>query len=280
MLIDPPAWPAWGRLWSHLVSDHSLAELHAFAASVDLPPRSFEGDHYDVPEERYAPVVSAGAVPVGSRELLARLRASGLRRPKRRGERVLGESRAGGRRVEAVLSPLAPPDPTVPVTQVHLLLTWADQVLFGPPGRPEGRTGEAEPALPRAAGEQELVQRYEPLTAAALADGPGPGDGRVHPSRVGHLRTRREDGSLVDYQLLLALQSDAGRESGRHRPPPAPDDHHWVPSRGAAVRFGPPWPELLGWLLVGPPVTRQLAAPAPGAGSPGPRRPSAGAPPR
>ena len=30
--IDPPTWPGHGRLWSHLVSDTSYAELHEFAA--------------------------------------------------------------------------------------------------------------------------------------------------------------------------------------------------------------------------------------------------------
>ena len=85
LLIDPPAWNAHGRRWSHLVSDTSLTELHAFARRLGVPERGFEGDHYDIPEERYSTVVAAGAVPVSSRELLRRLRASGLRRPKRRG---------------------------------------------------------------------------------------------------------------------------------------------------------------------------------------------------
>lgn len=89
VLIDPPAWPAHGRLWSHLVSDTSLAELHAFAAAAGIPRRGFEGDHYDVPEERYGSLVAAGARPVAGRELLRRLVDSGLRVPKRRGERVL-----------------------------------------------------------------------------------------------------------------------------------------------------------------------------------------------
>ncbi len=108
LLIDPPLWPAHGRRWSHLVSDASLAELHAFARTVGIPPRGFEGDHYDVPEERYAQVVTAGAVPVTSRELLRRLRASGLRRPKRRGERVLASAGGPHDRVDLVLSSLPP----------------------------------------------------------------------------------------------------------------------------------------------------------------------------
>jgi len=83
ILIDPPLVPAYGRLWSHLASDESYDELHAFAASVGIPARGFDRDHYDVPSERYDDVVAAGAVTVSSRELVARLRAAGLRRRKR-----------------------------------------------------------------------------------------------------------------------------------------------------------------------------------------------------
>ncbi|HET8766126.1 MAG TPA: DUF4031 domain-containing protein, partial [Pedococcus sp.] len=66
--IDPPAWPAHGRLWSHLVSDRSYDELHEFAAAQGIPRRAFEGDHYDVPDERYAALVGAGAQPVAGRD--------------------------------------------------------------------------------------------------------------------------------------------------------------------------------------------------------------------
>ncbi|MCL8024160.1 DUF4031 domain-containing protein [Nocardioides bruguierae] len=83
LLIDPPNAPGHGRLWSHLVSDTSFEELHAFAAGLGIPRRGFDGDHYDVPAERYDAVVDAGARPVTSRELLAALYAAGLRRPKR-----------------------------------------------------------------------------------------------------------------------------------------------------------------------------------------------------
>jgi len=80
ILVDPPSWPAHGRLWSHLVSDRSPAELHDFARRLGIPERGFARDHYDVPAQRYDAVVAAGAVPVGSRELVRRLAASGLRR--------------------------------------------------------------------------------------------------------------------------------------------------------------------------------------------------------
>jgi hypothetical protein len=82
ILIDPPLVAAHGRLWSHLVSDVSYEELHAFAAAAGIPARGFDRDHYDVPAERYDDVVAAGATAVSSRELVARLRAAGLRRRK------------------------------------------------------------------------------------------------------------------------------------------------------------------------------------------------------
>lgn len=82
VLIDPARWPAHGRVWSHLVSDVSLDELHEFAAGAGIPARGFDRDHYDVPQDRYAMLVELGAEPVESRELLARLIAAGLRKPK------------------------------------------------------------------------------------------------------------------------------------------------------------------------------------------------------
>lgn len=79
VLLDRPMWPAHGTLWSHLVSDSTLDELHAFAARAGVPRRSFDLDHYDVPQERYDELVAAGALPVSNRELVTRLAASGLR---------------------------------------------------------------------------------------------------------------------------------------------------------------------------------------------------------
>jgi hypothetical protein len=72
-------------MWSHLVSDASYDELHAFARALGLPERGFERDHYDIPSHRYADAVRAGAVEVGSKELVRRLTGAGLRRRKRRG---------------------------------------------------------------------------------------------------------------------------------------------------------------------------------------------------
>ena len=79
VLVDFPIWPAHDRLWAHLVSDSTLDELHAFAARAGLPPRSFDLDHYDVPEDRIPELVALGAQQVPGQELVRRLIASGLR---------------------------------------------------------------------------------------------------------------------------------------------------------------------------------------------------------
>ncbi|MCU1551778.1 MAG: hypothetical protein JWR36_2338 [Glaciihabitans sp.] len=79
VLIDQPIWPAHDMLWAHLVSDESLDELHAFAAAAGIPRRAFDSDHYDVPERKWHDLVEQGAHPVGVRELVERLQASGLR---------------------------------------------------------------------------------------------------------------------------------------------------------------------------------------------------------
>ena len=108
LLIAPAPSHAHGPRWPHLVSDTSYEELHAFAALLGVPRRAFEGDHYDVPADLRARALAAGAEDVPTRELLARLRASGLRRPKRRGEKVLTSSGGGDDRVDVVLSARLP----------------------------------------------------------------------------------------------------------------------------------------------------------------------------
>lgn len=79
VLIDTPLWPAHGRLWAHLVSDHSLGELHDFAAANGIPRRGFDLDHYDVPADMHDRLVTAGAQYVSGGELVRRLIKSGLR---------------------------------------------------------------------------------------------------------------------------------------------------------------------------------------------------------
>ncbi|MEU6022259.1 DUF4031 domain-containing protein [Micromonospora sp. NPDC047134] len=80
--LDRPAWPARGRLWSHLISDLSLAELHAFAEALGAPRRGFDRDHYDIPAERFDMAVWLGAQVRPSRDLVRLLYAANLRRPK------------------------------------------------------------------------------------------------------------------------------------------------------------------------------------------------------
>lgn len=77
--IDPPVWPAHGTVFSHLISDASLAQLHTFAREADISPRAFDRDHYDVPEHRYQDLVQRGASPVSGGQLVRILAASGLR---------------------------------------------------------------------------------------------------------------------------------------------------------------------------------------------------------
>jgi hypothetical protein len=83
VLVDPAVWPFRDQLWSHLVSDASYDELHAFAARLGIPLRAFQGDHYDIPASLRPRAVELGAVEVPARELLRRLKGAGLRRPRR-----------------------------------------------------------------------------------------------------------------------------------------------------------------------------------------------------
>ncbi|AJT41986.1 DUF4031 domain-containing protein [Psychromicrobium lacuslunae] len=81
--LDPPRWPAHGTMFSHLISNQSLEELHSFAATAGIPERAFDRDHYDVPMRRRAELIALGAIPVEGSELTRLLIASGLRVPAR-----------------------------------------------------------------------------------------------------------------------------------------------------------------------------------------------------
>lgn len=83
IFIDPPVWPAHGTVFSHLISDTSLTELHDFAAKTGISPRAFDADHYDVPAYRYEGLVRAGAREVSGSQLTRILIDSGLRVPLR-----------------------------------------------------------------------------------------------------------------------------------------------------------------------------------------------------
>jgi hypothetical protein len=126
------------------VSDTSVEELHDFASRVGIPRRGFEGDHYDVPEERYAAVVAAGALPTDGRELLKRLRDSGLRISKRKHERVLQSTADApwlppGGRADVITSRQDSPPPNTVV--VRLAVT-------GPRGLLVQRRPDGDPDLP------------------------------------------------------------------------------------------------------------------------------------
>lgn len=90
ILVDQPIWRAHGRRFAHLVSDESLDELHRFATELGLPDRAFHLDHYDLPDGWWPKAIGMGATEVDPRELVRRLRESGLRvrpsaRPRRTG---------------------------------------------------------------------------------------------------------------------------------------------------------------------------------------------------
>ncbi len=131
LLIDPPNSPGHGRLWSHLASDASYDELHDFAATLGVPRRGFDRDHYDIPAERYESVVAAGATPVSSRELIARLKTAGLRRrkseklaPRQPGSPLVRASRLrSGDRV-AVVSPSGPVPREGLAAGMEVLTSW------------------------------------------------------------------------------------------------------------------------------------------------------------
>ncbi len=142
ILVDPPSWTFAERVWSHLASDTSYAELHAFAERVGLHPYSYDGDHYDVPSERYGEVVAAGATPVTARTILDRLRAAGLRYPKRRGDRPVPA--AGGlswlhvpHRLDLLCSRRPPPEAST-VAAATFVIDDADRILLVPHERRGG----------------------------------------------------------------------------------------------------------------------------------------------
>ena len=63
--VDDAVWPWRGRRWAHLMAD-SLDELHAFAARLGMPRRSFQdktsGAHYDIDADTRALALALGAV--------------------------------------------------------------------------------------------------------------------------------------------------------------------------------------------------------------------------
>jgi len=84
ILVDTPIWAWRGGLWGHMVSDMSFHELHHFAQRLGKRRIGFQGDHYDIDQGEYQRAVELGATTISSRELVRRLRDSGLRRRTKR----------------------------------------------------------------------------------------------------------------------------------------------------------------------------------------------------
>ena len=186
--IDEPIWPAHGRLFAHLVSDASYAELHAVAQAAGLHPRSFDGDHYDVPDALWQAVVDAGATVTTGVDLARRLNASGLRLRKRKHDR--GVVRQLGRRS----SPTAPSD--------------VDLIASSEPVR-ESQVMRRHGLHPR---------RRRATSRSCTACGAGSGAHRVAgaspgraPSRTPSVRPSRRPGSVSTRQAWLPAAMSGSR---------------------------------------------------------------------
>ncbi len=73
--VDPAVFkkPNGRKSYAHLVAD-TVAELHAFAASIGVKPHFFHKSasylHYDITEEQRTKAIEAGATEVSSKQLL------------------------------------------------------------------------------------------------------------------------------------------------------------------------------------------------------------------
>ncbi|MEP7343417.1 MAG: DUF4031 domain-containing protein [Acidobacteriota bacterium] len=68
-------WRYWHRRCGHLVSDHSIEELHQFAEGLGLRREWFQRKsvpHYDLTGEHYELAIERGAILVSSREIVRR----------------------------------------------------------------------------------------------------------------------------------------------------------------------------------------------------------------
>jgi predicted metal-dependent HD superfamily phosphohydrolase len=205
--VDPPLWPAHGTVFSHLVSDTSLEELHAFAEAAGIPGRAFDGDHYDVPERRYQDLLSAGAIPVEARILVRKLIASGLRIPARHRSKALtvpllerwnstlpGQEELGLELLERwgedhrkyhsrthLLSVLEALDllsePALPARPVTLAAWFHDAVYEGIAGQDEEQSARlAEDRLATAGLPGEIIDEVARLVRLTSTHSPEPGD--------------------------------------------------------------------------------------------------------
>ena len=184
ILIDPPNAAGHGRLWSHLASDTSYDELHAFARVIGVPERGFDRDHYDVPAEWYDRVVAAGATPVSSRELIVRIRAAGLRRrkteslrPRRAGRGLLRPPVLVPGDTVAVVAPAGPAEAARVAAGTEVLRGWDLDVRLQPERVDSGFAWLAAPDEVRAAAVQDAW--LDPAVSAVWCTRGGFGSQRV-----------------------------------------------------------------------------------------------------
>lgn len=77
--VDKAIWEWKGKLWCHLAAD-SLSELHNFADTIganrnwfQYPPKT-KYPHYDLPEFRRDIALANGAVVIGRREMISKVK--------------------------------------------------------------------------------------------------------------------------------------------------------------------------------------------------------------
>jgi muramoyltetrapeptide carboxypeptidase len=212
LIVDPPETPGHGRLWAHVASDSSFEELHAFARAFGIPERGFDRDHYDVPAEWYERLLAAGAEPVSSRELVARLTAAGLRRskahtlfPRRPGRLLLRPPRLRPGDVVAVVLPAGPVDPGRLRSGAEVLQHWGLEVRL-PPGHPSGDSDPPWLAGPDGVRSRELTQAWtDPDVRAVWAARGGYGVHRLLDALDWTLLAEASPRLLVGFSDLTAL---------------------------------------------------------------------------
>jgi muramoyltetrapeptide carboxypeptidase len=213
LMVDPPQTPGHGRLWAHVASDSSFEELHAFARQVGIPERGFDRDHYDVPAEWYERLVAAGAVPVSSRELVARLSAAGLRRPKahtlfprRPGRLLLRPPRLRPGDLVAVVVPAGPVEVGRLESGSEVLRGWGLEVRMPDPSTGDDDASHRWLAGPDAARSRELTAAWtDPDVRAVWAARGGYGAHRLLDLLDWDLLAEASPRVLVGFSDLTAL---------------------------------------------------------------------------
>ncbi len=222
IFIDPPYWPAHGTVFSHLISDTSVSELHAFATANGVSKRAFDLDHYDVPQRLYERLLAAGATPISGKELARTLVASGLRiRAKYRVKSV-------GSVLEMRWRSLLPGQPKL---GVDLLARWSE------PHRHYHSTTHLLAVLEAL---DQLTDRSVPRPVALAA--------WFHDAAYNGTAADEEDSAVLAQMCLeKVVSSDEAHEVARlvrltatHAPEPADDAGHLLCDADLAVLGGPP----------------------------------------